>query len=84
MKQSSLQKKMSPNFIFRLKSLLLCVSRSTDEEYNARRNKLQNETTQLKERLRETEARADNWVELAERAFDFATCTSSATIGQKG
>lgn len=44
-----------------------------DEEYTGERNILQSKITQLKQQLRETEDRAQNWLELTERVFDFAT-----------
>src|SRR3989344_636007 len=45
----------------------------SDEEYTKERTTLQSSITQLKQQLRETENRAENWLELTERVFDFAT-----------
>lgn len=45
----------------------------TDDEYIAARNTLQSQITELKQYLRQTEDRAENWLVLAERVFDFAT-----------
>jgi site-specific DNA recombinase len=44
-----------------------------DEEYAHSRSELQTEITRLKEQLRDTEDRAEKWLEATERAFDFAT-----------
>lgn len=49
-----------------------CRELVTDEEYTLQRTRLQNEITPLKVQLRETETRAEQWVELTEKAFDFA------------
>ena len=43
-----------------------------DDEYIAERNSLQANISQLKQRIRETEDRAENWLELTEKVFDFA------------
>ena len=43
-----------------------------DEEYIGQRTRLKAELARVDESLRGTEARADDWLELAERAFDFA------------
>lgn len=43
-----------------------------DNEYVAERNNLQSNLSQLKQKLRETEDRAVNWLELTEKVFDFA------------
>jgi site-specific DNA recombinase len=45
----------------------------TDDEYVSERNVLQSKITELKQQLRQTEDRAENWLELTERVFDFAT-----------
>jgi site-specific DNA recombinase len=44
-----------------------------DEEYAKERTTLQSQITKLRQQLRETEDRAQNWLELTERVFDFAT-----------
>ena len=43
-----------------------------DEEYIERREKLTGELRRLKEILRDTEGRAEKWLELTEQTFDFA------------
>ncbi len=43
-----------------------------DEEYVAERSVLQSKITELKQQLRQTEDRAENWLELTEKVFDFA------------
>ncbi len=43
------------------------------EEYMTKRNILKQEIVKLDETLRDTEKRADNWLQLTEEAFDFAT-----------
>jgi hypothetical protein len=43
-----------------------------DEEYKTERNVLQSRITELKQQLRQTEDRAENWLELTEKVFDFA------------
>lgn len=45
----------------------------TDTEYIDKREQLTSELKLLKESQRDTEERADKWLELTERAFDFAT-----------
>lgn len=45
----------------------------TDEEYIEQRESLTGELRGLKELLRDTEERAEKWLELTEKAFDFAT-----------
>ncbi len=44
-----------------------------DEEYLNEKTKLQSQIAQLKNKLRETETRAESWLELTEKTFDFAT-----------
>ncbi len=44
-----------------------------DEEYTAQRSRLRIEIAKLDESLRDTEKRADEWLELTEKAFNFAT-----------
>ncbi len=45
----------------------------TDEEFVKERKELQAKITQLKGDLRQTEDRAEKWLELTERTFNFAT-----------
>jgi site-specific DNA recombinase len=51
----------------RLKDLL------SDDEYVEQRERLSNELRRHKETLHDTELRGERWLELTERAFDFAT-----------
>lgn len=44
-----------------------------DEEYIEQRNRLKLEIAKIDDLLRGTEQRADDWLELTEKAFDFAT-----------
>lgn len=44
----------------------------TDEEYLAQKNRLLDEQRKLKEKLGDTEQRAENWLESVEKSFDFA------------
>ncbi len=44
-----------------------------DKEYVEQRERLAGELERLKEALHDTERRADKWLELTERVFDFAT-----------
>lgn len=44
-----------------------------DEEYSRSRNKLKLKLIKIDEKLRGTEERAEDWLELTERAFNFAT-----------
>src|SRR3989338_6002550 len=43
-----------------------------DEEYLKEKTKLQNEITNLREKVVQTQSRTDNWLELTEKTFDFA------------
>lgn len=43
-----------------------------DDEFTSERNKLQTSITLVKQQLRQTEDRAENWLELTEKVFDFA------------
>jgi len=45
----------------------------TDEEYISQRQPLQKEIARLKDKLRHTEQRAEEWLELTEKTFKFAT-----------
>lgn len=51
-----------------------------DEIFTKERNILQNKIYQLKENLRETETRAETWLELTEKTFNFATYARKAFI----
>jgi site-specific DNA recombinase len=44
-----------------------------DDEYTSQRNRLKAELARIDESLRGTETRADDWLELTEKAFNFAT-----------
>ncbi len=44
-----------------------------DDEYKQQKNRLKSELERIDEELRLTEARADDWLVLSEKAFDFAT-----------
>jgi len=55
-----------------------------DETFIRERNTLQSKITQLKEHLRETETRAERWLELTEKTFNFATYARKAFLMAKG
>jgi len=55
-----------------------------DEIFIKEKNTLQIKISQLKENLRETETRADKWLELTERTFNFATYARQAFITAEG
>lgn len=55
-----------------------------DETFLKEKNILQNKITHLKEQLRETETRAEKWLELTEKTFNFATYARKAFIMAKG
>ncbi len=60
-----------------------------DDTFLKEKNSLQSQITQLKERLRETETRAEKWLELTEKTFVFATYARAAFLragkmGKKG
>ena len=44
-----------------------------DETFIKERDSLQSQITKLKSKLRETESRAEKWIELTEKTFNFAT-----------
>lgn len=44
-----------------------------DDEYLVQKNRLKGQLVRADDKLRNTEKRADNWLELTEKAFDFAT-----------
>jgi hypothetical protein len=52
----------------------------TDDEFKKERASLQVEINKLRERLRETEGRADRWLDLTERVFNFATHARQAFL----
>jgi hypothetical protein len=45
----------------------------TDEEYQSKRKSLLNDKNQIELKLNETKSRADNWLEIVEKAFGFVT-----------
>ena len=51
-----------------------------DETFIKEQNELQTRITQFKEKLRETESRAEQWLELTEKTFNFATYARKAFI----
>lgn len=55
-----------------------------DETFLKEKNTLQGKIAELKENLRQTETRADKWLELTERAFNFVTYARKAFLMAKG
>ena len=55
-----------------------------DDTFLKEKNTLQGKIAELKENLRQTEARADKWIELTERTFNFATYAREAFLKAKG
>ena len=55
-----------------------------DETFIREKNTLQSKITQLKGYLRETETRAEKWLELTEKTFSFATYARKAFLMAKG
>ena len=51
-----------------------------DETFVKERNVLQSQITQMKGKLIETEARAERWLELTEKTFNFATYARKAFL----
>ena len=51
-----------------------------DETFIKQRNDLQNKISRLKKELRETESRAEHWLELTEKTFNFATYARKAFL----
>lgn len=49
----------------------------TDDEFIKERNSLQTKIVNFKQQLRETEGRAETWLELTEKTFDFVTYAHS-------
>ena len=54
-----------------------------DEIFIKEKNTLQGKIAQVKERLRETETRAEWWLELTEKTFNFATYARKAFMTAK-
>jgi site-specific DNA recombinase len=52
----------------------------TDAQYSEKKNELEGEVKKLRRNVRETEERADNWLELTEDAFNFATHAREAFL----
>jgi len=55
-----------------------------DETFVKEKNSLQTKITQMKENLRQTETRAEKWLELTEKTFNFATYARKAFLMVKG
>jgi len=55
-----------------------------DETFIKEKGALQEKITKLKEALREVEARADEWLELTEKTFNFATYARKAFLMAEG
>lgn len=55
-----------------------------DETFVREKNALQTKITQMKENLRQTETRAEKWLELTEKTFNFATYARKAFLMAKG
>ena len=51
-----------------------------DETFIKEKDELQTKITQLKGKLRETETRAEKWLELTEKTFNFATYARKAFL----
>ncbi len=51
-----------------------------DEIFIREKNELQTKITQMKENLRQTETRAEKWLELTEKTFNFATYARTAFL----
>lgn len=66
-KRGELQKQLDNLIDMRTKNLI------DDEEYISQRDRLRFEREKVDELLRNTEQRADDWLELTEKAFNFAT-----------
>ena len=66
------QKELDKLMDLRLRDLI------NDEEFIAKRDNLKREIAHLQTALRETEDRAEKWVELAEKGFNFATYARKA------
>lgn len=55
-----------------------------DETFIKEKNELQSKLNKLQESLRQTETRAEKWIELTEKTFSFATYARKAFITAKG
>lgn len=55
-----------------------------DEIFIKEKNVLQNKIAQMRESLRETETRAEKWLELTEKTFNFATYARKAFLMAEG
>ena len=66
-KRKQVQKQLDNLVDMRTRNLL------DDDEYMSQRNRLKVELVRADENLQSTNARADNWLELTEKAFNFAT-----------
>lgn len=55
-----------------------------DETFLKEKNALQNKTVQIQGELRETESRAEKWLELTEKTFYFATYARKAFVTAEG
>jgi DNA invertase Pin-like site-specific DNA recombinase len=55
-----------------------------DDTFLKGKGELQTKISQLQNKLRETEARAERWIELTEKTFSFATYARKAFISAKG
>lgn len=55
-----------------------------DGTFIKEKNELQSKITQLKENLRQTESRAEKWLDLTEKTFNFATYARKAFVTAKG
>jgi len=55
-----------------------------DETFIKEKNILQSKISQLEENLRDTESRADKWLELTEKTFNFATYARKAFLMAEG
>ncbi len=55
-----------------------------DEAFIKEKNQLQSQIVQLKGKLKETESRAEEWLELTEKTFNFATYARKTFITAKG
>lgn len=49
-----------------------------DEEFSKEKNELQTDIAKLRDNIKKTELRTDNWLDMTERAFNFASNASKA------
>lgn len=71
-KQETLQRQLDNLTRLRYRDLI------SDEEFIKERKELQGEIQKARARLKETQHRADNWLEVTEKAFDFASKAQEA------